>query len=98
MADCPCPRCNGRDEMTRFFGGYEVVSVGEPPQKSYSSYDQINDFIEKFKSKLTGAMIEELEEIQEQIGEIDDEVTALQRVAANDDFKIKLGEISKKLY
>jgi FMN-dependent NADH-azoreductase len=98
MADCPCPRCNGRDEMSRFFGGYEVVSIDEEPTRSFSSYDQINDFIEKYKSKLTGSMIEELEEIQEQIGDIDDEVTALQRVAHNDDFKIKLGEISKKLY
>lgn len=98
MADCPCPRCNGGDEMSRFFGGYEVVSIGEEPKPNRSAYDQIQDFIDKYKSKLTGTMIEQLEEIQEHIGEIDDDVTALQRVATNDDFKIKLGEISKRLY
>lgn len=103
MADCPCPRCNGIDEMSRFFGGYEIVSQEEPAQ-GVSIYDQLDELYSKIKHNMSfdrKDALEILDEILEKIDSLDNEVVKLQKdcVKRKSDFtQFKLGEISKKLY
>ena len=99
--DCPCPRCNQKDEMSRFFGGYKTQPPAELPQEVLSVYDSLEQIAIDLNSTKNEHIIERIDDIQKTLGEIDQTLRELQVECIKrpiDLTQYKLGEISRKLF
>jgi hypothetical protein len=95
---CPCPRCNGTDDLRTFFGGSLESTTEEPEEVKGSVYDRLAGLSKELdKAGVQGSLINELNEIAEEVDDIDSEIIKLKN-ERDTEIWIELGELSKRLY